>query len=109
MSDVRLVQFGDRWVVEEFWGDKVEYRFAYPTEEKAREVYLRKVAARAGTIQAMLFGWNVDGVGELRIDIAPKLQFPILIEPANGFRRSIAEGDWAVYLDTDGPSKMGAL
>ena len=66
------MHFGESWVVEDLKANgEVERRFAYASEEKARFVYLRKVALRGpGAIQAMIFGVAIDGVGA-----APLLDF----------------------------------
>lgn len=96
---------GDRYVVEEqlplHMDPNTTYadfnrRRAFETEAEARYYAAKHTALQTGTIQAMAFGWCVDGVGELRLDFdAPSPEPAFEIEPSNIYCRLL--GKWQIF------------
>lgn len=104
LMEVRVYQFphDGPWVFERTRYGREPYRIAFATESEARFFAQQQVAVAAGTLQSMLYGWKVEGVGAKPVEEHSSLEPIFRIEPASLGMRLRGEHGRIVVLISDG-------
>lgn len=85
------LDYGRWWVTEsDETSGQIFYRKSFEDECQAGIHFRKRIALHAGTLQAMLFGWNVEGVGhaplmDIRPDIRPVFRIETLTRHSRTF------------------------